>query len=486
MNVDVDARGGFRLRGGLKPYYTVAPPRAIDSLIDYRKRDGTSVLVCGALSGLYKFNGTTWDTIHDTTNSTGKVQGAVFNNKVYFAHVLYGHVKEWDGTTLTALSTPGFADDFGSPTTNRFPNCLWMAVHHNVMFAANIQSESKFSRVRWSHPGTALAWRTDDWIDIDPDDGNTGGVRAIVPFGERLLVFKRKAVYAIDGFPPEGFTVTPLTKQAGAEYPEAVAVTENAVYWWDENIGAMMFDGKSIRNIFEPLSSIFLDGSINLPFSNNTTVGYFNRRVFFSVPMSLPVSGYSWLTYIYDTVTSSWVRHGLNPSSWLPYRDSNYNQHLLGAAGGTVYEYEVYGQGKDIVLDGAGGTFDDPIVANYQTRWFDDGNIAMRKRWKRPEFAILAGQTTTWPVEVYKDYDASTSSKTFFVETTAGAPEGVWDTSDWDEAAWARRLGDRALIERGSPLGSAVAVSLNFRNPPEGDWGVFNLVMKYVPRKVRN
>jgi hypothetical protein len=125
------------------------------------------------------------------------------------------------------------------------------------------------------------------------------------------------------------------------------------------------------------------------------------------------------------------------------------------------------------------------IDSHFQTAWFDDGQPAVRKRWKRAE-AVLhhEGTQLSIPVKVYRDWDPINWVKEF--DFTLDEIDGMlWDYSDWDDSDWYQE-GEVNAIDRGANLGAGRAVSLRFDPPTDIQWGVEALVLKYLPRTIRS
>jgi len=462
-----------------------------------------------------RWDGSAWQDVIITPGGAGRTIFAEMNDVLYLLKPSKVPAFRWTGsglaTTLTTVAG-NFNDDLAAPNDGNFPACKTMAVHHEVMWAGNTnEGGTNFNcRVRWSHISRPEDWRTNDFIDIDANDEN-GVIQALVPFGDRLLVFKEKAVYAIHGYPPAGFTVQNLTKELGAPTQGAVVATENAVFFWDTDKGAWKYDGKRFEWIFEPLYPLIDDNKINMPFSFQVIAEYFNDRLWLSVPMlGAPYAG-AFISLVYQdnldlNKAGTWTLHTKTLFGWWVHRASaGGDLHFIGGAGesgqaGYVMELDVQNLFTDTnALIAAPQTtiFGVPslsspqiITAWYTTHFYDDKNPAMKKRWKRPVMVMLAGADQRTIVDVLTDYDPAVVTKSFDIFTTLDGGEAQWDVNNWDQANWAFEsvLGaDRAIIVRGSPLSNGVAKALRFRNTVSGtDWRIYGLTMKWIPRPIRN
>lgn len=503
-NVDLDRRGGFGLRRGRQLYISVTMPAGagpvavqVESLHAYYRQDGTRQLVASTNAGrLYTFNGATWDLrLNNPAAVPGVYDSATMNNRIYFSHVGLLNVHRWDGTTMTLINgATAFNDDLTAPVGGLVPpRAGSIAVHANCMWAANTFETgpaAQFgSRIRWSHPGQPEDWRTNDFIDIDPED-NAGPITAIIPFQERLIVFKRSAVYAIHGYPPNGFSVTAISREVGAGSNQAVCASEDQVFFVDPRRGLMSFDGTGVTWEFERVFPVLEDSQADPTIHYKSAVAYHNQRVWVSMPWLQSPFGGSFQTFVFDPYGNKgkggWTRYTHNDSVfWLVFEETDGSRHLLGSEGLFVFETDV----ADLFEDHrAVAPTTREIKGVYQTRWFDANNHALKKRWKRPEVVMRDNANLTLHVNVYTDYDPTRQKRSFDFNTSQDGTELTWDVDDWDEKVWASEAGDRSIVVRGPSLGNGRAMALKFNNQNQTgiDWRVHGLIMKYIPKRIRN
>jgi hypothetical protein len=490
LNVDLDPRGGFALRRGVDRYLSDLAGVA-HSLLPFITSGGTAKVLAGVGTALYHHDGASWTSIF-TGGPAGPYRSTTFKDRIY---VVSGNnsVRRWDGTTATTLSDPSPAnwnDSIGSPTVppsnGRFPKASVAAAYMGSVFVGNITEGSTAypCRVRWSHPLFPEDWRALDYIDIEPEDGDE--ITALVPMGDRLIVFKRNSIHAIYGAPPESLTVTPISREVGAPSQEAVASSDIGVFFWHEQSGAQQLTPDGVEWIGDRLFAAIEDGRISDGRMDEAMVGWLNRRLWVSVPYE----GSSTLnrTFVFDPFASkkgAWTQYDLEVGPFLNFVAPGQGGLPLAAAATTaqVVQLDVHGRSTDRV-DGSTATH---IDAHYVTRWWDNGQQVVRKRWKRPEVLLLGGQETQVTVDVYRDWDLSDSKKSFHLTTTLDGTEATWDVSDWDEVYWAGSGQERGELEKGSPLGNARAVALRFQGPAtDQPWRVDALTMKWVSKRVRN
>jgi hypothetical protein len=250
-------------------------------------------------------------------------------------------------------------------------------------------------------------------------------------------------------------------------------------------------------------------------------VHYFNQKVFYSVrwagnaaaPLGIahnislvfaPFVGSdgAWSIYRkwsqsdsgdYDRFPENYPRRGHT------HIDSNGKAHFLGVvfSGEELIEAEVETAYSD--YDAESETVDAPIYAHFTTRWFDARLPALKKRWKRPVFVMRGEDVERMTVEVLADYDPQTIKRRFEILREPDTVGGVWG-DNWGTMVWTGTtgavLGDQAVVERGSPLGTGYARALRLRNiTPTASldestfaraWSVHDITMKWIPKRLRS
>jgi hypothetical protein len=362
------------------------------------------------------------------------------------------------------------------------------------------------NRVRWSHPNFPEDWRSLDFIDIDVGhDGDE--ITALVPYGDRLLVFKRRSVHAIYGEPPENLTTFPVTVEIGAPSQDAVVSTDIGVYFYSVPEGVFLYQGDTPRWQFERLFPATLDGTITAANAVNVQLGWGNRRLWVAIPTG--GGGERDACFVLDPTLGkegAWVKYDLALGPFLEWNPPGGATAFLAAAVGRncivsldnrEQPYDFYGEMEEegpgyleeFTLEYPNEDSDEIVyhIDSYlRTRWVDLGAPAVKKRWKRPQIVMLAGQSATTEVEAFTDYDASKIRRRFNLITNADGSSAIWNQSQWGSAQWARGGGARNQVERGTPLGNGRSIALKFKGPQTNHvWGVDAVTFTYVPRKVR-
>lgn len=492
VNVDIGRAGGFQLRRGSRRWIdtTTGLTADVDSLYTYTDSSGVQHLLAAGRGQVRRWDGAAWQAVQAAV-ADGTTSFVEMNGDLYIVHESR-NITRWTGAGASAaIVAAGYNDNLGAPADNRMVMGTCAAVHNGVLFVANINDSLDAavhpSRIRWSHPGKPRDWRTNDWIDIDPDDGS-GGINALVPMGDRLIIFKDRAIYALHGFPPEGFSVTNLTHEIGTPSTQSVSATEEVVYFWDAKRGAYELTSTQVKWIFRSLYPYIDENFIDKNGSDDVVCQVHDDRVWYSVP---------WLEEPYANTTvgliyapnvgkqGAWTFHDLALVAYHEHlATNNSDTNLLAGDGLFVMELDV----DNYYLDEDTAGAESMIRGSYTTRWFDASkNAALKKRWKRPVVVVSRNAEQEFKVDVFSDYDPTTVKRTFSMFTTLDVDEGIWDVDDWDDVMWAGEYGEAAIVLRGSPLSGGVAKALRFSNVTSGvNWHIHGLTMKWVPKRIRN
>jgi len=386
------------------------------------------------------------------------------------------------------------------------PRANLIATHLDRVWVADVKEGSTVypNRIRFSHPGFAESWRELDYIDVTQGGS---GITAIVPFGDQLLIFKKRAVFALLGYDEETFQLVPLTTEVGAVNAQCVAATEQGVFFFSWPDGLFVYNGTAFTDLFAPLRPLLQTGDITETSMGGVYVSWCDRRVFVSMPIGVDpndIETYNQAGLTYDngdtkyggntrattpTATFVWDATIKEGGSWTKYVTGD------GYGYGPCIDF-VQSTGKRIpvmahvyrpaiveidkvnihvdTIRGTDYTFD----AYYYTKWQDAGSTSAKKFWRRPEMVVRQlGHNTTIDVDVYHNWNRSTADRSFSVSLDArdiGGGYNSWVSPD---------LGSD--LAKGNNLGLANSVQLKISTDGAEPWGVNAISFKFNPRRVR-
>ena len=517
QNVDVDPRGGFSSRGGIIDYGTAAVGGiSAGSFQPHRlfAWDGAykHLMISANDKVFWTANGTISSSIADTDNPYGASFAPWSVGASSFVYMACGHGEQaakWSGTAATLLTSSGtgqWQDSYASPTGTHMPRANLAATHIDRMWVADTYENATAypNRIRWSHPAVAESWRESDYIDVV---GGGSSITALVPFGDQLLIFKKRAVFALLGYDEETFQLVPLSMEIGAQNPQCVAKSEQGVFFFSWPDGLFVFNGTGFTDLFVPLRPLLRTGEITETATDGVFVSWLDRRVWLSMPIGVdPIEEetYDQSTVTYDSSTTKYggrVR-ALSATTTFVW-DSTvreggaWTRYVTGDGYGLTHGVDFVqsdGQRIPVMLHPyrpallktcQEGTCQDRILgtsyafeAYYVTKWQDAQNSSSRKFWRRPEMVVRqTGFNTVINVDVYHDWNRSDEDRSFSVQLDARDIQGGYNS--WVQPD----LGSD--LAKGNNLGLANSVQLKISSQGTGPWGINAISFKYNPRRVR-
>jgi hypothetical protein len=531
LNVEVDPRGGFHLRKGWRSLNSspatlrfhplvdedgnpmtdendtnltvgVVGPWNPRSILAYEPSSGPRrVLISnggGLLVGDLAGNFTDMEVGGDLVEVAASPHGASFApwlDVVYIAAGKSNQSVKWNGADATLLTASGgsaWQNDYTNPVGGHMPRAEHAIAHLSYLFAANTQEGDTPhpTRVRWSHPNNPEDWAESDYIDIVEGDGP---ITALVPFSDHLLIFKAGGVWALFGYDADTWQLVNVTRSAGAVHAQAVAVSQNSVYFFSWPRGVFSYNRDGIFEASEALRPAFESNQFNSAATDNIWLGWVMGRLWVSVPYDeQAVAIDSRAVFVLDPTLGAWVRHACACGAGLgPFAEG------MRAGGGELgvachraspllLQLEVDGLRADIYGSSVVG-----LPSHYTTRWVHANWPTLRKSWRRPDLVMKErDKAYTIRVSLFRDYDELTPTRQFNVSVADGTQGLFWTEADdpdpplWGEGEWGMS-GAGSRTQRASNLGLARAVQLRFDGDPGKDWGVDTIVFKFIPRRFR-
>ena len=517
QNVDVDPRGGFSSRGAVIDYSTTTIGGIGATNFEPNKLfawDGAykHLMVAANDKVFWTADGVVSSSIATTDNPFGASFAPWAINDDSFVYIACGHsyqARKWSGTTATSLTASGtgaWQDSYASPTGTHMPKANLVATHIDRVWVADTYEDGVAhpNRVRFSHPTFAESWRELDYIDVL---GGGTGITAIVPFGDQLLIFKKRSVFVLSGYDEESFQLVPISTEIGAVNPQCVVATEQGVFFFSWPDGLFVFNGSGFSDLFVSLRPLLRTGEITETAINGTFVSWFDRRLFLSIPIGVEPDieeTYEEPGVVYD---ASAVNYGGGNRATTPTATFVWDATIREGGAWTRYvtgDGYAYGPGIDFVQsDGSrvpviahakkpvllktcqDGTCRDRIngvsyafEAYYYTKWQDASSTTAKKFWRRPEMVVRqTGFDTVIDVDVYHNWNRADVARNFSIQLDSREISGGYES--WVQPD----LGSD--LAKGNNLGLANSVQLKIASSGTGPWGINSISFKYNPRRVR-
>lgn len=540
LNVEVDPRGGVRRREAVTKITSTALSDDIVSLFTHYEVGENQILAsvnpstAPSTTEIYFNEDATGDFFGPVAYSDGVLSfssaqpaaGVTFNGYTYIVNGSMltspnstGAAIKWHGDNSPLpydpanppTAYPGYLTPDLDGSDGHFPCARYVATWAEYVWAAyTLESGvSHKNRVRFSKVNDAENWTATDYVDIDiGEDGDH--ITAIIPDGDRLLVFKQNSVYAVYGFSRDSFEVRNVTRSAGCREGTQPTASPAGVFFWYAEEGVYVVTNDSVAWIFERIkpAMTYAVGQPALTLGTAPSLMWFGERLWVSVDyqsddnLNQSNQNNRRNTFVWDPSLGpkgAWVRHDINARSLLAYRPSGGTHRGIAAtsalAGAAAFTRISRLDDETADVD----TYDaaTEIISYYQTGWFAGNRPTFPKRWGKTRTVLLADSDTDIVMQIYKDFDLSgywaaysksvvgLGAAATWDSSPSGSGTGVWDESDWE----AQGTSDRYLFARWPTVGTAQAISLRFKITPtvskRGKWGVTSIVGLYRTRRVR-
>jgi len=495
LNVDVDPRGGIKMRLGVNRRNSTALNSNVTGLCQFTPDGGTARVICSYGTTVAESATDDFTSLAGVSVTDGdRLYGQTTNSKFYGVSGTSSSFV-YDGSSALNLAS-NINGSAGNYPIAKY-TCHW---NNHAWVAHTTESGTAYSnRLRWSKLDDPESWREFDYIGVNVGERGDA-VSGLVPFADRMLVFKTNSIHVLYGSSTESFQLHSLSQDVGSVSDSSPVSTPYGVFFWYDRQGVWMYNGERFVWVFEKLMPAIDDG--RLQFNSPPQLAWFKNRLYVSIDWSDTSSAVTTRrVLIYDPTlgeTGAWTMTDIDANVMLTFAPPNAAQNLLGGCSsntGRVIHLE-----EDLESDIYGATATH-ITSSYTTSWMVGGNPIVRKRWGKPRIVVSSDNTVALAATLYTDYDTSSSKKSmnFGVETpvTAAATwalsagptggTGVWG-DDPTNSIWAAETNtDITNIERLPTLGTAKAIQMRIDGPTSVNeaWEVNAMAFTYLHRRLR-
>ena len=540
VNLEVDPRGGIFTRAG----YQIFNSTAVGSLggvwlpkklYNYKHSTIPTVLLATGYDTDASVNGKVYQSTGGdfalleyssgnsiVVKSTNGASFAQWQNTVYIATgsgttvvatIPYKYVAGDTYATALTVSSPTW-QAYALPTGGYMPRAELNITHANKMFVANTVEYDTASvpaltaypnRLRWSHENSPENWYQDDYIDIESGGEGITGLQIV---DGQLLIFKPKAVYLLMGYDADNFQLVELSTNLGIDYPQHCVAGNGGVYFFDYPNGLYFYNRNGIQDIFKRLRPIIQDKQVNSQALTAITLSYINNKLWLSMPYDSDVitgvapstlPDFPSVNFVFDPTIGSQGSYTMYQSSTgfglvsgTDWRDSADEAYYLMINPDYdfpfIFSVDDYDNVTDAELAGATpntGNF----LTKYITKWFDDDRYVQLKSFISPNYVMKSVESSTdIRINIYQDFDSTNQQRSQTINLIPETTGGLYGTGLYGTAVYGiSTVG--ATLQKGSPLGRAKAVQLEFLQPIASDtgrkWGLNSIAYKYKRRKIR-
>lgn len=286
-------------------------------------------------------------------------------------------------------------------------------------------------------PGNDQKGAGGGWLPFN--DGKHGGiVEALHSTGNYLLVFKRRAVWALSGFDETTWNPRRLAKGVGAVGPRAVTEMDGLVYFLSDD-GLYVTDGNAVQPVpgnerVQAWLRARMDVSLQDGLNRDPELTHFDGRVFISLPSHSDTDPY--VTLVYDPYAQGFWYLDLPVLSMVTYRDDGVSKLAFGASPDystrdLVYQYDhaSAGDADDTGLDAYAST---DVAWSLTTAWLGFGTAREERRIRRV-WASLKATAQSVTVTLSRNWAGGTTVGSVTRTSTGSAQymDGVKMPDSW-------------------------------------------------------
>lgn len=388
LNVDFGLRGSAAKRAGYSSYLN-GSGRAVALFAWAGRVVSVEHDQVGNVYDLYYDSG---GTMTDSTLSLGAeatgardyaIASAAMNDFIYFTRATTTNPSRWDGTTWSTVTGTIF-----DGTASRFPRARSLVAAHERIFAFNVHDGTNAlpSRMHWSNALLPETWDANDWIDFAPDDGTE--ITGAILFGEQIIVFKERAIFALAGTDEETFTVYPIDSSLGTYAPGTLTNVGPELYFFDHLTGVWTFDGSGFKKRDDKINTYLLDG-VNTAEIHQSVGFAYRGRWFLSVPWGADTVNSR--TFVYDPRIDAWTEYDFGFSDAALLDDIP----IAAAVRNNIDIMQLFVGQTD---DGAN------IEAYIKTGWLAPTTPSVKHRIRRLDLTLSALGPYNVTVDMYRDF----------------------------------------------------------------------------------
>lgn len=340
---------------------------------------------------------------------------------------------------------------------------------------------------------------------IEPTDGDS--ITAITAYLDKIIVFKRKNIYVIDGNPAiqqmNAIQIYKLNSKFGCKFPHSVVPIGQGVFFVGDGVGLLTSKGVVAAEVIKGLKhediAIPIQPSIDAidPNMNQFFRGvYGDNSVFWVYNEKSGISGANNKVKIieFNTLNNEFYKHefecNINDLSYtLPPEFTNIplvynaifnrdeNLLLINLRGGLLLTFDEFKDTDTVFYRTINTNFnisnsqppiENPFLSYFHTKTFSFEEIFSWKMLR--SFLILAdGKNTEFKVKIYMDENFV---KEFTIDLTQQQAGSLWDSTLWDSALWDAGVLKKArtFLVSISQLRRFKTISFRFFTEGGADW----------------
>ena len=490
LNVTFDERGGVAQRNGFSAFAPKSgSPLVIgeantrfDSMLPFYTTGGTKQLVCGAGNRLEVYD--TTGAIVGSARTTGVTASPHYfarfggpTSQVIFAANGTDTIQRWDGSSWSNTGYTGFTPDGRFLAVTPWDNRLV-----NAYFANSVAGDNP-STVRFSNPSVPTTFETDNWVDVNPGDGEK--IMGVAAFDNYVLVFKETRFFVFygttldaDGNPEFNYRAVEAGK--GLVAPGALCVGPDGVYFLAQD-GVYRTNGGYPQLVSELLNPLFVGAAPDLYSGSTLAFGsidkarmlYHNQQVHLAVPTGS--SSFNNRLFVLDPRDGWWTVWDIQAAALASFKIGSSPELVFSYADG----YKRIGRMQDgLPTDAARSATASTTIFSFIKTAFNDFGSAVHKTVR--ESKVWGSGKIRFALN--DDFGSSVQIKE--VALTEGAFDKWADGNDasdtWGDGTgpdkWGRPAANKPTLVRQGVRGAYVGIELYNSSSSPGAWRVSRVI----------
>lgn len=372
LNVTFTEQGAVKSRDGYGLFTATPGTNRYDCMTAFYTSTGTRQLVVGDGTKLEGLN-TSGAIVASTTAPTASPHffaryGGELGEYIYAANGT-DNIRRWDGAAWSAPAMTGTA-----PTGKYLAVTPWdnrmVCARYGTVGTAGINPSS----VRFSDPGLPTTWGANNYVDLNPGDGQQ--IQGVVTWNNQVFVFKDSSIYSIYGVSTDStgqpvFNYRMVDPLNGAASPRAIVAARDGVYFLNQRGIYKTAGGPavSVSGLLDPLflgapSDFYTGGVLNQASITTACMAFHREQIFVGVPTGSSTANNA--TLVYDTRYGWWTLYDIPAAAMTSFQVTAGKDELMFAyASGT----KDIGRHSGAYTTDAGAT----ITSRWSSGWFDYG-----------------------------------------------------------------------------------------------------------------
>jgi hypothetical protein len=389
LNFDLGVRGALRSRDGFDNFTGSELTNQPDSMTPYYVIAGTRQLLVGNGNRLDLLNTSGTSVASQNANASPHFFARFGSPSAEVIYIANGTepIRKLSGTTFS--DPAGMATQNGkflavTPQSNR----LVIARHSSTLGGVNPSS------VYFSNAGDAETFGANDWVDLDPGDGEA--ITGMIAWRDYIFVFKETKFWVYYGESTDDtggavFNFRKIATGIGLAASKALAVGREGVYFLDRT-GVYLTSGGPPTLVSDPLDPLFSGGlsgfyqgsGVSQTSINKSAMAWFNERLYVAVPTGASTTNDRVL--VYDPRHGYWLLWDIPAAALNTFRIGDTPELVFAYATGLNY----------VGRHSSAYTTDDgaALVSRYRSGLYDLGSPGREQRVTRTR--LWGVGTVTW------------------------------------------------------------------------------------------